>query len=44
MSLVSSCLQTQGDGKVRVQIAQRAEHREHDPPLGVIGCRFPFTQ
>ena len=30
--LVTSCLEPEGDGKVRVQVAQRSERGEDDPP------------
>jgi hypothetical protein len=37
---VSSGLQSQGDGDVRMQVAQGPERREDDPALGVTRFRF----
>jgi hypothetical protein len=39
-SLMASGLQADGDGDVWVDVAQRAERREDDPPLGETCSRF----
>src|SRR5262249_36586299 len=41
--LMSSGLQAEGNGEVRVQVAQRAERREDDPPPGGTGTRFGYN-
>src|SRR5437763_84456 len=39
---MSSGLQAQGDSNVRVQVAQRAERREDDPPPGLTRFRIAY--